>query len=384
MNRVKLGEYKQRLKAKHPTIVVLEYSNLCSKATFKCMVCNNTWECGAKYLLNRGRCFQCIPSKRVYKVHLGYTNKEFKIKLKEIFPNITPLEKYIGSKNKIKCECTVCEYKWSTEPATLLRGHGCGSCSGNKKTDKKYRIDLLEKGITKIVPQVKYAGAREKIPHKCLICKNAWNITPDNVLRGYGCPYCSQMKKTPKAHQKELDLLSLGIELVGKYKGFKKKTKYSCTECNFIWKSTPQAIKNKHSFCKKCYPDRKLGPKGNSNGAIKWLNIMIENGGYHIQHARNGGEKVFHIGKNRWYKTDGFDEKNKIIYEYLGDAYHGNDEIYNDNDKSWPFSEKTAKVLRKRTMRRLNDLIGRTRYTIVYVWENDFKNGELISGIIQT
>jgi very-short-patch-repair endonuclease len=39
-----------------------------------------------------------------------------------------------------------------------------------------------------------YIHARTPILHKCTVCGCLWNGSPDNILRGYGCPECNLSK----------------------------------------------------------------------------------------------------------------------------------------------------------------------------------------------
>lgn len=38
-----------------------------------------------------------------------------------------------------------------------------------------------------------YINARTKLDFKCLRCDRVFNTTPDNILRGHGCPYCAKI-----------------------------------------------------------------------------------------------------------------------------------------------------------------------------------------------
>ena len=61
-----------------------------------------------------------------------------------------------------------------------------------------------------------------------------------------------------------------------------------------------------------------------SETAFIWLKYVSESENIRIQHARNGGEKVIHIGRRK-YHVDGYAEVNgeKTVYEFHGCKFHG-------------------------------------------------------------
>ena len=80
--------------------------------------------------------------------------------------------------------------------------------------------------------------------------------------------------------------------------------------------------------------------------------------------------------KNKRYKPDGYDPKTNTIYEFLGDFWHGNPEIYNLDDINIK-CDKTFKKLNEYTFQRFDE-IKSLGYKIIYIWENDFiKNNKI-------
>ena len=93
----------------------------------------------------------------------------------------------------------------------------------------------------------------------------------------------------------------------------------------------------------------------------------------HIMHGCNGGEKS--IG---CYRLDGFDEKNKTIYDFLGDFWHRNPKIYPPG-KMNPRTGCTFEKLFKKPKykRKYFESLG-FKYTSE--WEDDFRN-EMKQGV---
>ena len=69
--------------------------------------------------------------------------------------------------------------------------------------------------------------------------------------------------------------------------------------------------------------------------------------------------------------VDGYDPLTNTIYEFNGDFFHGNPDIYNQNDLN-PVTMKTFGFLYQKTINRelYLKLLG---YNIVSIWESDYK-----------
>ena len=96
-------------------------------------------------------------------------------------------------------------------------------------------------------------------------------------------------------------------------------------------------------------------------------------------HAEKQWLREINIPKNNkqiyfnksWYVPDGLDEENKIIYEFLGDFWHGNPNTYNPQDIN-PRTKTTFKQLHEQTFERFDNL-KRLGYKIIYIWYTDYK-----------
>lgn len=101
----------------------------------------------------------------------------------------TPLTKYIGALIKIPHICKN-NHIWDVAPSKLLNGRGCPECSGLvQKTTDTYIEALLAKEIN-IAPVEDYINVKTHILHECLDCGHIWNVTPNKILMGRGCPSC--------------------------------------------------------------------------------------------------------------------------------------------------------------------------------------------------
>jgi len=101
---------------------------------------------------------------------------------------------YKNARTKVIITCST-HGDFTQTPTNHLRNHGCPVCSGNKKSDK---VDFIEKAI-KVhgdkynYDKVDYKNARTKVIITC-IYHGDFKQTPNNHLRGNGCPRCSESR----------------------------------------------------------------------------------------------------------------------------------------------------------------------------------------------
>ena len=85
-------------------------------------------------------------------------------------------------------------------------------------------------------------------------------------------------------------------------------------------------------------------------------------------HAENIGE--YKITGTR-YKADGFCKETNTIYEFYGDIWHGNLNLFNKSEMCHPFNNKTADELFNKTLNREQE-IKKLGFNIVTIWENQW------------
>lgn len=129
------------------------------------------------------------------------THNEFVQELKEINKNIKVLGTFITTNTPLECECILCGNIWSPRPKHLLRGSGCPQCLYKKlstiktKTQEQFLEEYYKKFPNSSIEILgEYIHAHKYIQCKCTIDNTIWNITPNNLLRGRGCPYCNLLR----------------------------------------------------------------------------------------------------------------------------------------------------------------------------------------------
>jgi len=165
-----------------------------------------------------------------------FTHEQYEMQLWDKEVEYWPVELYKGSTTKIAHEC-LCGNIWSIEPYRILRGSKCIVCSNTgTKTNKKYISELPEGYIT-LEP---YINSRTPIMHKHLLCEHEWKVTPTNMQQGNRCPKCSS--NVFKGTDKYKSELPETILLLEDYKGSATPIKHRHVVCGHEWDASPNNI----------------------------------------------------------------------------------------------------------------------------------------------
>jgi hypothetical protein len=127
------------------------------------------------------------------------THDTFLDQMNKISPHILVTGIYQKANTKIKCKCTVCGHNWKAKPAHLLDGHGCPRCKAMKtgqrcvKTHEQFLTELED-----LNPAIEILGdyktAIKNIKCQCKKDGFVWSTKPYSLLKGHGCPKCSESK----------------------------------------------------------------------------------------------------------------------------------------------------------------------------------------------
>lgn len=127
---------------------------------------------------------------------------------------------------------------------------------GKRKTHEQFISELyLINSNIEILGE--YIGAMTKIKCKCKIDGYIWYMTPNNLLRGHGCPVCKKQsisKLNGKTHEDfidEIKLINKDIEILSQYNGTHNKIKCKCKVDGHVWTTTPHHLLDGYG-CPKC------------------------------------------------------------------------------------------------------------------------------------
>lgn len=287
---------------------------------------------------------------------------------------------YVNSKSKVTILCPMCG-PFTQTPEAHIRGQGCPACrmqrtietnlsrygvaytTQDPATQTKMKHTLLtEYGHSNPAHGV---GAQQKI-----IATNNLRFGTDHPLQSpairqriidtctskYGVPFASQQTNTTAANT-----LQDGEWLLDQYVKLNKTAIQIAEELGVC----PGTIGN---YLRKHKIQLNIAKKY-SRSCIKWLDSVSKFSGAVIQHALNGGE--YKIPGTR-YRADGYCADTNTIYEFHGDIYHGNPQVFDSTVKCHPFNDKTAGELYADTQRK-EQTIRELGYNLVVMWERDFK-----------
>ena len=289
------------------------------------------------------------------------TIEDFINKSKSIFGNQLDYSKvkYVNSRTSVVLIC-----KKHGEFIIAPKDHisyerGCGVCSGVEYNNSTFieKATLIH-GDRFSYDKVVYKGI--KIP-VILVCKIHGNFTqtPDKHINGtQGCPKCKKSAKKDLAYVIKMGTIihngKYDYSLVQFTKMFDNKTIICPKHGEF--KQTPANHINHKQDCPACMV-------GKSKKEEAWLNsVGLPDDFLHRT-------VILHIDGRRFI-VDGFDSITNTIYEFYGDFWHGNPNLYeptdiNDGNKI-SFGE-----LYKKTMTREKFLI-KHGYKVMSIWEQNF------------
>lgn len=193
------------------------------------------------------------------------------------------------------------------------------------------------------------------------VCSKHGRYTSNDLSND--CPWCIEGK-----NKQETDAVRANFIVKAKKL---HRNKYNYDRFVFVDFLTPGAIRCKKHGVFEISPAvhilHKMGcPKCSgsiSKGETEWLDELG------VKERNN----ILVIG-NKSIRPDGIDRKNKIVYEYLGDFWHGNPKIYNPSDRN-PIAKKTFGKLYQDTLKR-EALIVKAGYKVVSIWESDYNNAK--------
>lgn len=288
-------------------------------------------------------------------VFLEKANKKHNYKYKYIIDN------YINNKQKIDIICGT-HGLFNMRIDVHLRGSICPKCKKEFRSRKSYK-NFVEKANVIHNSFYDYSesyvsnfSVNSKIKIICPIHGN-FNQLVWQHLGGNKCKECSCknrrltkqefIDRAYKIHGDKYDYSLVDLNLVS------SKVKIKCYK-HGVFRQLPSAHIYSKQGCPNC-------SKIISKAEIEWLDFLkIPNEFRNVKLQING----------RTFFPDAFDPNTKIVYEFYGDYWHGNPNIYNPNDLN-KLNKTSFAELYKQTIER-EAFLKKNRYTIVSIWENEW------------
>lgn len=249
--------------------------------------------------------------------------------------------------------------------------YGCPKCSGNYILTKE---EFIEKAIEVHGNKFNYTNinyVNGSIPIE-IECKThgLFLQIPSIHLKGHQCSKCAVELRCLNQIENN-NFVSKAMKIWGTeydyskvdYQGSNTNVKIICkihgefekTPDNHIHKTKPQG-------CQKCQTK-----KQHSKAQIEWLSFISLKDNIIIEHAENNKEFII---PNTKYKADGYCQETNTIYEYHGDYWHGNPNVFDSNEinktTKCTFGELYQKTLDRE--QKIKDM----GFNLVTIWESDW------------
>jgi hypothetical protein len=146
------------------------------------------------------------------------------------------IDKYINSRTPVLFRCSN-NHTWKTRSNNVLRGDGCPICSNSNLPLTKEIVNerIKDRGIELID---EYINNKVPVLFRCAN-NHEWETQPSIVLRGHGCPTCSGRLLTKEIVNERIK--DRGIKLIGKFIASNPKSLFRCSN-NHIWETKRSTV----------------------------------------------------------------------------------------------------------------------------------------------
>ena len=172
-------------------------------------------------------------------------------------PNVEVLGEIINARTKVLCRCKICGHEWRITPSDLKHGYGCPECGKIKRANAKRKTHTEQvAAINKVNPDVEVLGEitgdHKKVLCHCKICSHKWEVTPNSLKIGRGCPRCGGTAKLTHTEQVEaINKANPDVEVLGEIINDRTKVLCRCKICHHEWEQTAAHLKQGHG-CPRC------------------------------------------------------------------------------------------------------------------------------------
>lgn len=152
---------------------------------------------------------------------------------------ITIIGDYINTKTKTQCKCEICGYVWEVIPDKLLQGRGCPQCSRKIKGSKEELQNKLNQIGKNITVLGTYINRNTPILCKCDNCDYTWEVRPYDILNKQGCPKCNKCVISQEEVLDKIYNINPNIEILSKYVNYTTRLQCKCVKCGCTWQALP-------------------------------------------------------------------------------------------------------------------------------------------------
>jgi len=281
------------------------------------------------------------------------------------------LVEYINSKSKVCIICPDHGEFWQT-PTGHLSGKGCEKCGIKKRSDiiRTSVDDFVYKSNKRHDHKYDYSlvyfyTTLDKVTIICPLHGEFIQVANDH-LRGNGCEKCGTIKQHKSIAMNTNEFINKAKLIHGdRYDYSLVDYVNNGTKVIIICPDHGEFTQRPHGHiqtslangCPKCRPFKSVS----SQSWLDSLNIP----------DNEGRREVKHLVKGKRYIADGYDPLTKTVYEFHGDYWHGNPNVY-DLSKTNPSTKTTFGELYEKTQIKKQDFLD-AGYNYIEMWESDWK-----------
>ena len=198
-----------------------------------------------------------------------------------------------------------------------------------------------------------------------IMCKEHGNFTqiPNDHRSGNGCYKCCNKIRTTADFVEKANLRHNNL-----YDYSKVEYNLSRDKIIIICKIHGEFLQKPNDHLNGC-GCQKCCNVSYSKISIKWLEEIMKRDNVFIQHAGNQGEKKI-VCNGKQIRFDGYCEETNTVYEFYGDFWHGNPNVYLPNEYN-AVNKKSFGELYNETQDREN-IIRNNGYNIITIWESEY------------
>lgn len=281
------------------------------------------------------------------------THEQYVDEVAKINPDIEVTGTYIGSITKIAHRCKIDNNIFHIRPCEVLRGQGCPQCGRRRiiqahTKNTTWYISEIDRLHLNTRPVEDYIASKVKIKHECTKCGYQWNISPNDILHGYGCPVCAHKIISPPPEYRNSiwssqykDLAILYGMSEDQMKTFmpmsNKKIVIPCSKCHTPKNISPNELFQRGFRCSMC-SDGISFPNKFMYALLSQLNINFQ--------------PEYHTSWSNSYKYDVVNEELSLVIENHGAQHY--EEIKFSKHDNMTLKERQAIDIEKERLAKNN------------------------------
>jgi hypothetical protein len=273
-------------------------------------------------------------------------------------PDFCIIGEYKNTNTKILHRHKESGVEWLCSPEKFKKGHGPTELSRCPRMTNLEYVQYIKQNNIQIEPLERFRTKTKPIKHKCLISNDVFYISPIRVLTNNKFKYVRKINDT-SSYKQWLSVNYPSLLITEPYVTSRTKINHIDVKSGSCWYVKPNNV-----ISGQRHPIEQLS--GVSRVSVMWLDKMEQDNQIHIQHKLKGGEYVV-TGVGR---VDGYCAETNTVFEFHGDFWHGNPDIFDPNEIN-PVTKQKFGYLYNTTLLREQKILDRG-YNLITIWEREF------------